>query len=172
VTLTIVSGGQTGADRAALDFAIRAGLPHEGWCPLGRLAEDGRLDARYQLRETPTSQYAERTAWNVRDSDATLLLTLKAERTGGTKLTGDVAVSLGRPVLQLAAADVGPFEAATMLRQFLATHKVARLNVAGPRASQEPKIGAYVDAVLTSALGTQGEKPPRHEDTKKKKAKQ
>ena len=153
-SLTIVSGGQTGADRAALDFAIRAGLPHEGWCPLGRLAEDGPLDARYQLRETPTSQYAERTAWNVRDSDATVLFTLKAELSGGTKLTGDVAESLGKPLLHLSAAEVGVLEAAAVLRQFIATHKVTRLNVAGPRASQEPEIAAYVDAVLSAALGT------------------
>jgi hypothetical protein len=154
LTLMIVSGGQTGADRAALDFAIRAGLPHDGWCPLGRLAEDGPLDARYELRETPTSQYAERTAWNVRDSDATVLFTLKAELTGGTKLTGDVAASLERPVLHLTAAQAGPLEAAAMLRQFIAAHKIMRLNIAGPRASQEPEIAVYVDAVLTAALGT------------------
>jgi hypothetical protein len=161
--LTIVSGGQTGADRAALDFAIRVGLPHDGWCPLGRLAEDGSLEARYELRETPTSQYAERTAWNVRDSDATVLFTLKAGLTGGTKLTADVAASLGRPMLHLSAAEVGPLEAAAMLRQFLATHKVMRLNVAGPRASQEPEIAAYVDAVLAAALGKAEHSPRRHD---------
>ena len=164
MTLVIVSGGQTGADRAALDFAIWAGLPHDGWCPLGRLAEDGPLDARYQLRETPTSQYGERTAWNVRDSDATVLFTLKAELTGGTKLTGDVAASLRRPMLHLSAADVGALEAAAMLKQFLATHKVARLNIAGPRASQEPEIAAYVDAVLTAALGKAEDSPRRHDE--------
>jgi Circularly permutated YpsA SLOG family len=153
VTLVIVSGGQTGADRAALDFAIRADLPHEGWCPRGRLAEDGPLDARYLLRETPTAQYAERTTWNVRDSDATVLFTRKSELTGGTKLTHETAASLGRPVLHLSAAEVGPLEAAVTLRQFLATHKVERLNVAGPRASQEPAIAAYVDAVLSAAIG-------------------
>jgi hypothetical protein len=164
VTLVIVSGGQTGADRAALDFALRAGLPHDGWCPLGRLAEDGPLDARYALRETPSSQYAERTAWNVRDSDATVLFTLKAEVTGGTKLTGDVAASLDRPVLHLSAAQFGTLEAAAMLRQFIATHKVTRLNVAGPRASQEPEIAAYVDAVLTASLGRADDSPRRHDE--------
>jgi hypothetical protein len=151
--LTIVSGGQTGADRAALDFAIRAGLPHDGWCPRGRTAEDGPLDSRYLLRETPTTNYAERTAWNVRDTDATVVFTLRKELSGGTRLTAELAESIGRPMLHLCSADHGPLEAAVTLRQFLSANKVARLNVAGPRASQEPAIAAYVDAVLAAALG-------------------
>jgi hypothetical protein len=153
VTLVIVSGGQTGADRAALDFAIRTGLPHEGWCPLGRLAEDGPLDPRYQLRETPTPQYAERTAWNVRDSDATVLFTTKPELAGGTKLTGELAAAQNKPLVHLCAAEHGPLEAAVALKKFLADHAVARLNIAGPRASQDPAVAAYVEAVLTPALG-------------------
>jgi hypothetical protein len=151
--LTIVSGGQTGADRAALDFAIAAGLPHEGWCPQGRLAEDGPLASCYGLRETDTDRYAELTRLNVRDSDGTLVVTLTPELTGGTKLTFEIAAELGRPRLHLCASEAGPLEAAVSLRQFIAEHRIARLNVAGPRASQEPQIGAYVDAVLRSALG-------------------
>lgn len=69
----IISGGQTGADRAALDFAIAHDIPHGGWCPSGRLAEDGRIPSRYQLRETPSPDYAQRTEWNVRDSDGTVI---------------------------------------------------------------------------------------------------
>jgi hypothetical protein len=154
VSVVIVSGGQTGADRAALDFAIRAGLRHDGWCPRGRMAEDGPLDAKYLLRETPTSQYAERTAWNVRDSDATVLFTTVKELAGGTRRTGDVAVELGKPLLHLCAAETGPLEAAARLRQFLTQHQVTRLNVAGPRSSQDPAVAAYVDVVLSATLST------------------
>lgn len=150
--LTIVSGGQTGADRAALDFAIRTGLPHDGWCPLGRLAEDGPLDARYKLRETPSANYAERTEWNVRESDATVLFTSRAELTGGTRLTGELATAQGKPLLHLCAAETGVLEAAVTLKQFLADHAVARLNVAGSRASQDADVAGFVDAVLTAAL--------------------
>ncbi len=155
--ITIVSGGQTGADRAALDFAIRTGLPHDGWCPLGRLAEDGPLADRYALRETPSARYAERTEWNVRDADGTVVFTLTPTLTGGTKLTADLAVAMGKPLLHLCAETAGPLEAAVALRQFIGEHRIERLNIAGPRASQEPQIGAYVDAVLIAALGSRGD---------------
>jgi hypothetical protein len=148
----IVSGGQTGADRAALDFALRTGLPHDGWCPLGRLAEDGPLAAHYELRETPTAHYAERTEWNVRDSDATVLFTSRSELVGGTRLTGELATMQGKPLLHLSAAESGVLEAAVTLKQFLADHAVVRLNVAGPRASQDADVTKFVDAVLTAAL--------------------
>jgi len=151
--VTIVSGGQTGADRAALDFAIENGLVHGGWCPRGRLAEDGPIDAKYQIQETPSRRYAQRTEWNVRDSDATVVFTIAPTVSGGTALTVDLAIRLGKPWLHLSRdAGLTPTDYAGRLCEFLATHAVQRLNIAGPRASQEPEIAAFVRSVLERAL--------------------
>ena len=90
--MTIVSGGQTGADRAGLDFAIENGIPHGGWCPNGRKAIDGPIDEKYQLEETPSSNYPQRTEWNARDSDATVIFTLSGTLTGGSKLTARLSL--------------------------------------------------------------------------------
>jgi hypothetical protein len=151
--IAIISGGQTGADRAALDFAIEYGIAHGGWCPRGRLAEDGRIDARYRLKETPSRGYAERTEWNVRDSDATVVFTIGPQVSGGTALTVEIAARLDRPCLHLAEqSGTAASDHARKLLDFLATHAVGRLNVAGPRASQEPKIAAFVHDVLEAAL--------------------
>ncbi len=83
----IVSGGQTGADRAALDWAIEHKADHAGWCPKGRKAEDGSIPDHYQLNATPTANYLQRTEWNVRDSDATAIFTIKEQLSGGSKRT-------------------------------------------------------------------------------------
>lgn len=150
---TIISGGQTGADRAALDFAIRTGIPHEGWCPRGRLAEDGPLDDCYSLRETPSPKYEERTRWNVRDSDATLVVTIRAKPTGGTALTLGACRQQGKPRLHIARELISSVEeAAERIAAFLAEHNVVRLNVAGPRASQEPEITEFVNELLLTAF--------------------
>ena len=95
--LKIISGGQTGADRAALDWAIEHGLTHGGWCPAGRKAEDGPLDAKYQLAETESAKYRVRTTRNVRDSDATLIVNV-GDLDGGTLETLRIAERLGKPV--------------------------------------------------------------------------
>ncbi|TWU30147.1 putative molybdenum carrier protein [Bythopirellula polymerisocia] len=154
--LTIVSGGQTGADRAALDFAIRLGLDHAGWCPRGRRAEDGPLDLQYDLQETSSPKYDQRTRWNVRDSDATLVITAQAQATGGSALTLAVADREGKPCLHIAQEETPSVsEAGERIAEFILEHQVERLNVAGPRASQEPDIGAFVSAVLSAALTSQ-----------------
>src|SRR6266496_3086201 len=97
----IISGGQTGADRAALDFAIGRGIAHGGYCPRGRVAEDGMIPERYQLRETPSSDYAPRTEWNVRDSDGTVVLSIQERLDGGSKKTVHCAQQYEKPCLRL-----------------------------------------------------------------------
>lgn len=147
----LISGGQTGADRAALDFAIARGLPHGGWCPCGRLAEDGIIPARYQLTETPTADFAQRTEWNVRDSDATVIFSLQPLLTGGSRLTAEFAQQYAKPCLHLSRERDG-LTAARKLAAFIRKHRIRTLNVAGPRQSQEPEIGAFARAILETAL--------------------
>ncbi len=91
----IVSGGQTGADRAALDWAMSRGVPHGGWCPKGRRAEDGPIPARYCLQETEAANYLVRTEQNIVDSDGTVIFTLKAVLSGGSKRTLNLPVNMG-----------------------------------------------------------------------------
>jgi len=144
----IVSGGQTGADRGALDAALAAGVPCGGWCPRGRRAEDGTIPARYPLRETPTAEYPQRTAWNVRDSDGTVILHQgRVDR--GTALTERVARRQGRPVLLLDVRTAPPVELATWIEG----ERIRRLNVAGPRESRAPGLQAAVTAFLREVLG-------------------
>lgn len=152
----IVSGGQTGVDRAALDWALASGVPCGGWCPLGRWAEDGPIDVRYPLRETPGADPAQRTEWNIRDSDGTLIVTLARRMSGGTLLTAGLARRLARPLLHLAKADSPAAEQAESLRQFIGQHEIRVINVAGPRESGEPGVGEFVAGLLEAALGRAG----------------
>src|SRR3972149_2892537 len=131
----IVSGGQTGADRAALDWAIRNDVPHGGWCPRGRQAEDGVLPAKYELRETEATDYRQRTRQNVTDSNGTLVVNLGTLE-GGTLKTVTLGKSLRRPhlVLQLDAGVRD--EDVQRLLDWLRRESIATLNVAGPRESK------------------------------------
>ena len=146
--VAVITGGQTGVDRAALDVALARGLSVGGWCPRGRRAEDGPLPARYPLRETPRPGYAQRTRWNVRDGDGTLVLTLGPPQ-GGTALTIEEARRQGKPVLVLDLRQETP---ATDVREWIAVHHIHTLNIAGPRASEAPdvyeKARAYLDVLF------------------------
>ena len=140
----IVSGGQTGVDRGALDAAITLGIPHGGWCPRGRLAEDGTIGDRYRLAETETSDYAQRTEKNVLDSDATLILCHGRPR-GGTDLTRSLARKHGKPCLVVDLDEPPPPDD---IRRWIGTHHVWVLNVAGPRESQSPGVSARAEAFV------------------------
>ncbi len=132
----LISGGQTGVDRAALDVALAGGLPIGGWCPKGRPAEGGKIPMIYPLQETPSPHYAQRTQWNVRDADGTLILTCN-EPTGGTALTIQTAQRMHKPfcVIDL-MTPADPRDVASWI--FHAD--ITILNVAGPRESLCPGI--------------------------------
>jgi len=144
----IVSGGQTGVDRAGLDVAIELGMQHGGWCPRGRRAEDGRISECYDLRETESSDYAVRTEQNVLDSDGTLVLYL-SELRGGTELTYRMTQKHGRPSMLV---DLGAPVSVDVVRQWIAGEGIRVLNVAGPRASQSEGIYELARAYLESVL--------------------
>ncbi len=147
-TLKIISGGQTGADRAALDAAIANNVNHGGYCPKGRRAEDGNIPSKYSLIETDSSDYAIRTRKNVITADATLII-YHQQPDAGTALTLEYARAHSKPVLQIDIAD--PIDHAFII-QWLMRENVKVLNVAGPRLSQYPKIYAHVYAIIDRLL--------------------
>ena len=146
----IVSGGQTGADRAGLDWALSRGIVCGGWCPKGRKAEDGAIAAKYPLIETPSPAYVQRTEWNVRDTGGTVIFSIEPELTGGSKKTVEFAVKHNKPFLHLYPSGIK--DAAEKLREFVADNEIATLNVAGPRASKEPKVADFVKVMLEEAF--------------------
>lgn len=151
--MQIVSGGQTGADRAALDVALALGLDSGGWVPLGRLAEDGTIPDRYPgLRETDSVLPAVRTELNVRDSDATVIIS-HGPLVGGTDLTRTLALELGKPLLHLDLDSISEQHASLTLRDWLTRVQPERLNVAGARQSEDPAIHGATMRVLHAALG-------------------
>lgn len=152
----IVSGGQTGVDRAALDVALELGLSCGGWCPKGRRAEDGTLASHYPLVETPSENYDQRTRWNVRDSDGTLILT-EGEPIGGTALTVEVARELGRPLLVL---DLNRHPNPALVRNWLRFNRIQTLNIAGSRESQLPGVYRRARELLENLLDKQSPSGP------------
>ncbi len=145
----IISGGQTGVDRAALNVAMALGIEHGGWCPLGRLAEDGFIPTRYALRQTETAKYAERTERNLLAADGTLIL-YRHELSGGTELTHWLCRRHARPFcLVNLSGDCHAEQTAA----WLCEQKIAILNVAGPRESTSPGISAEAEQFLQAVLG-------------------
>lgn len=143
----VVSGGQTGVDRAALDAALELGLPCGGYVPKGRKAEDGRLDERYPVTELETEEYPARTERNVLESSATLVL-VRREPTGGTRLTIELCRRHRKPC-RVVKLDGG---AVVGIKVLLEELRPRVLNVAGPRESTEPGIYAAARAALLDAL--------------------
>ncbi len=143
----VFSGGQTGVDRAALDMALELGVPCGGWCPSGRLAEDGPLKEIYPLKETPSKNYSQRTEWNVRDSDGTLVLH-RGSLSGGTAFTIELAEEKNKPCLVIDLSTSPSQKLLDWVRQ----HRIRTLNVAGPRESGSPGIYREACSFLLKAF--------------------
>lgn len=146
----IISGGQTGVDRGALLAAIDHGVNHGGWCPQGRRAEDGAIDQKFELRESPTREYAERTELNVMDSDGTLIL-FRHEISGGTKLTRRLARKYRRPLLEIELS-TETNENLKAILSWIESHQIHTLNIAGPRESGEPGIQKVTQKIVAALL--------------------
>src|SRR5881227_4355964 len=130
----IISGGQTGVDRAALDVALKNGIDCGGWCPAGRLDEVGRIPDRYPVRELEHGGFTERTLQNVKDSDGTVII-YPGKLSGGTEQTVRFCIELQRPHQLIDASKISAKEAAKLIADFVRETKIDILNVAGPRAS-------------------------------------
>ena len=147
----IISGGQTGADRAALDVAIQFNIPHGGRIPKGRKTEDGPLPEIYQLQEMPTASYPARTEKNVLYSDGTVIIA-RGKLTGGTDLTRKMTLKHKKQLLGIDLNLMGHFDAASLTASWIRLQHVQVLNVAGPRASEDPQIYSDVVTILEQVV--------------------
>jgi hypothetical protein len=157
--LRIISGGQTGVDRGALDAALDLGVECGGWCPAGRLAEDGTIPEQYPVVELANAGYAERTVQNVTDSDGTLIIS-KGEPVGGTRETVEHCVETNKPYLIIDCKEMPIPDAKEEALKFLQSQHIRRLNVAGPRASQWPQgqeIARQIVAAILRRLSGQND---------------
>ncbi|UCD82750.1 MAG: putative molybdenum carrier protein [Desulfobacterales bacterium] len=152
----IISGGQTGADRAALDVALKFDIPHGGWIPKGRLAEDGRISDKYNLKEMPRHGFSARTEQNVIDSDGTVIFS-HGEPSGGTGYTREMALRHGKQMLGIDLNLTSYSDAASMLTSWIQARRIKILNVAGPRASEDARI--YGDVFRILEMVVQMQKP-------------
>jgi hypothetical protein len=147
----IISGGQTGADQAALDVAIELGILHGGWIPKGRLTERGHLSEVYKLKEMPTSSYPKRTEQNVLDSDGTLIIS-HGKLTGGSALTKKLAKKHDKPCIHIDLDATNAFAAVKAITYWLSKHQIEILNVAGPRLSKDPRIYTETKKILSGVF--------------------
>jgi hypothetical protein len=149
----IISGGQTGVDRAALDLAAKHGIECGGWCPAGRLDEFGRIPDRYPVQELEAGGFAERTLQNVKGSDGTVII-YSGKLAGGTQQTVRFCVELERPYQLIDASKISTEGAAKLMTDFVHKNKIRILNVAGPRQSEWPagyaRVSLMLDIFLTA----------------------
>jgi hypothetical protein len=145
----IISGGQTGADQAALDAAIKLGMPHGGWIPKGRLTENGPLPDKYKLAEMPGTSYVLRTEQNVIDSNGTLIIS-HGKLSDGSDYTRRMAIKHHRPWLHIDLNKTPAFKAATLIRSWIEENTIEILNVAGPRTSKDNQIYRAVLKLIES----------------------
>lgn len=145
--MKIVSGGQTGADRAALDVALEMNIPCGGHCPAGRIAEDGIIPEHYPLVESHSKDYSIRTRMNVVDSHATVIFTM-GELKGGSLLTYNLCLKKKKPCLHIDGQKTTIDSGIRLLKDFIQAHFVEVLNVAGQRASHSPKIAEYTAKIM------------------------
>jgi hypothetical protein len=149
----IISGGQTGADRAALDAALELGFPCGGWCPQGRLAEDGPLASVYPLQELPNAGYRQRTIKNIESGDGTAIFYFH-QPVGGTELTLAQCIRLHKPYKLIDAAEFKPLRAGKILLSFTQQNGISVLNIAGPSERRSSSVYAYVHAAVRSLVET------------------
>ena len=147
----IISGGQTGAHRAALDLAMELNITHGGWIPKGRLTEDGTLPEEYNLKEMPTDSYSASTEQNVMDSDGTLIIS-HGDLTGGSAYTCKMSKKHKKLWLHIDLDNVDGFQAGQILKSWIGMHEIQILNVAGSRASKDPVIYKAVQDILRAAI--------------------
>ena len=145
--MKIISGGQTGVDRAALDLALKHGVDCGGWCPAGRLDEFGRIPDQYPVQELDAGGFSERTLQNVKDSDGTVII-YTGKLGGGTEQTVRFCQELRRPYQLIDAAKISAEDAAKLIADFVPDHEIDLLNVAGPRQSEWPEGYDYASRAL------------------------
>jgi hypothetical protein len=149
----IISGGQTGVDRAALDVALKNGIDCGGWCPAGRLDEFGKIPDRYPVRELEHGGFTERTLQNVKDADGTVII-YSGELSGGTEQTVGFCVEQQRPRQLIDASMISILEAVRLIADFVRKDKIDILNVAGPRQSEWPEGYDYAFRALEAFVNS------------------